>query len=318
MSDDDLISNDLMQQQSQLKLLIAKGKEQGYLTYAEVNDHLPDEIIDSDQIDEIISIINDMGISVFESTPDVDSLILGDTVVSEEDVQEAAAALASVESEIGRTTDPVRMYMREMGTVELLTREGEIQIAKRIEEGIEAILLALSKYPDSSRILLECYELVQKEEWKLGDLLSGFASTGDEPVDEELPPEMQDDDDDKPLAEIEDDGDDDDDDDAPLPDAGGPDPEKAAELMAQLFEKYTFADNALKTNGLTDKSTREALTELSSVFLELRLAPKVLEQIVENWNAKLFQFVSNGLACPKRTSSIRFPETKPIQNGWKK
>lgn len=123
-------------QQSQIKQLIAKGKEQGFLTYAEVNDHLPDDIVDPEQIEDIIGMINDMGINVHEVAPDADELLLSDTAVStdEDEAEEAAAALAAVDAEFGRTTDPVRMYMREMGTVELLTREGEIELAKRIEE----------------------------------------------------------------------------------------------------------------------------------------------------------------------------------------
>ena len=127
--------------QSQLKLLIARGKEQGYLTYAEVNDHLPNDIVDPEQIEDIVNMINDMGITVYEKAPDAESLILSDTAVSsdDDDTEEAADALASVDSEFGRTTDPVRMYMREMGTVELLTRQGEIEIAKRIEEGLNQV-----------------------------------------------------------------------------------------------------------------------------------------------------------------------------------
>jgi len=125
-------------QQSQLKLLIAKGKEQGFLTYAEVNDHLPDDIVDPEQIEDIIGMINDMGIQVHETAPDADTLIMSNesSPADEDAAEEAAAALATVDSEFGRTTDPVRMYMREMGTVELLTREGEIEIAKRIEDGL--------------------------------------------------------------------------------------------------------------------------------------------------------------------------------------
>src|SRR5712671_548918 len=134
------------ERQSQLKLLIAKGKEQGFLTYGEVNDHLPSEIVDPEQIEDIVNMINDMGIPVYEKEPDAESLILADGPVAtdDEDVEEAAAALATVDAEFGRTTDPVRMYMREMGTVELLTREGEIRIAKRIEEGLDAVRLASS------------------------------------------------------------------------------------------------------------------------------------------------------------------------------
>jgi len=142
--------------QSQLKQLIARGKEQGYLTYGEVNDHLPNDIVDPEQIEDIVNMINDMGITVYEKVPDAETLLLSDNAVSadEDDAAEAAAALATVDSEFGRTTDPVRMYMREMGTVELLTREGEIRIAKRIEEGLNQVRGALAMFPDSYRMIL--------------------------------------------------------------------------------------------------------------------------------------------------------------------
>jgi RNA polymerase primary sigma factor len=146
--------------QSQLKLLIARGKEQGYLTYGEVNDHLPNDIVDPEQIEDIVNMINDMGITVYEKAPDAEELLLSDSAVQndDDDTEEAAAALATVDSEFGRTTDPVRMYMREMGTVELLTREGEIRIAKRIEEGLEQVREALSRFPSTLDILLTNYE----------------------------------------------------------------------------------------------------------------------------------------------------------------
>ena len=146
---------DLEQQQSQLKLLIAKGKDQGYLTYHEVNDHLPEGIVDPEQIEDIISMINDMGIAVHEVPPDADALLLMDQAVNDTDTEEeAAAALATLDSEFGRTTDPVRMYMREMGTVDLLTREGEIKIAKRIEKGLNQALRALAEFPRTVEALI--------------------------------------------------------------------------------------------------------------------------------------------------------------------
>src|SRR5688572_9734981 len=135
--------------QTQLKTLIALGKEKGYLTYAEVNDHLPDDIVDPEQIEDIVNMINDMGIQVHEEVPDADTLLLAEPAAQpdEDAAEEAAQALATVDSEFGRTTDPVRMYMREMGTVELLTREGEIEIAKRIEQGLNQVLTSLASYP---------------------------------------------------------------------------------------------------------------------------------------------------------------------------
>ena len=163
-------------QQSSLKALIAKGKEQNYLTYAQVNDHLPDTISDPDQVEDIIQMINDMGIQVFEQAPDADELILteGDRSADEIAAAEAAAALAAVENEAGRTTDPVRMYMREMGTVELLTREGEIAIAKRIEEGIRELMSAMAFFPGTIERVLDEYDLVEKEEKRLADILIGY------------------------------------------------------------------------------------------------------------------------------------------------
>ena len=168
---------ELDQQQSQLKSLIAKGKEQGYLTYHEVNDHLPEGIVDPEQIEDIISMINDMGIAVHETAPDDEALLLTEVAATSDDeeaAEAAAAALASLEAEFGRTTDPVRMYMREMGTVDLLTREGEIQIAKRIEEGLDQVLKALSSYPDSVAEFLKEYDLYEAGEIKLADVISGF------------------------------------------------------------------------------------------------------------------------------------------------
>jgi len=161
--------------QSQLKLLIARGKEQGYLTYAQVNDHLPAEIVDPEQIEGIVNTINDMGIPVYEKAPDAESLLASEPAQADDEaIEEAAAALAALDAELGRTTDPVRMYMREMGTVELLTREGEIRIAKRIEEGLDAVRTALGKYPATFEHLLRTYELVKVGQARLIDLLVGF------------------------------------------------------------------------------------------------------------------------------------------------
>jgi RNA polymerase primary sigma factor len=165
-------------QQSQLKDLITKGKEQGFLTYTQVNDHLPDDIVDPEQIEDIINMINDMGISVHEKAPDADTLILNDDAAATSDddtaAEEAAAALAAVETEIGRTTDPVRMYMREMGTVELLTREGEIVIAKRIEAGLKQVHLALARFPSTHTVLLNGYILHQEGKQRLTEVMIDF------------------------------------------------------------------------------------------------------------------------------------------------
>ena len=154
------MATDRPAQQNEIKQLISKGLEQGYLTYAEVNDHLPSEIVDPEQIEDIVQMINDMGIPVYEKAPDAESLLMREPVVADDEAaEEAAQALATtVDAEFGRTTDPVRMYMREMGTVELLTREGEIRIAKRIEEGLDAVRTALSSYPLTYNFMLNQYE----------------------------------------------------------------------------------------------------------------------------------------------------------------
>ncbi|HCI87385.1 MAG TPA: RNA polymerase sigma factor RpoD, partial [Gammaproteobacteria bacterium] len=212
--------------QSSLKALIAKGKEQSYLTYAEVNDHLPESISDPDQVEDIIQMINDMGIKVFETAPDADALLLnedeGDTGADEVAAAEAAAALAAVENEAGRTTDPVRMYMREMGTVELLTREGEIAIAKRIEEGLRDMLTALASYPGTVEYLLETYAEAVKEE-KLADLLVGYLDPTDHvPAATQIGA-------DGPIK-----NDDDDEDDEPK----GPDPVEAKKRFSLLKRQF--------------------------------------------------------------------------------
>ena len=164
------------ERQSQLKLLIALGKEQSYLTYSQVNDHLPSEIVDPEQIEDIVNTINDMGIPVYEKAPDSEPLLAAEASApaDEEAIEEAAAALAALDAELGRTTDPVRMYMREMGTVELLTREGEISIAKRIEEGLNAVKVALSHYPATIEHVMNAYEPLKSGQGRLIDIIVGF------------------------------------------------------------------------------------------------------------------------------------------------
>ncbi len=165
------------EQQSEIKTLIIKGKEQGYLTYAEVNDHLPDDIVDPEQIEDIIGMINDMGIEVHEVAPDTEAIMPETPVAADDDTatEEAVAVLSAVDAEVGRTTDPVRMYMREMGTVELLTREGEIAIAKRIEEGLNQVQSALASFPWSIQLLIEEYDQHKEGKKRLSEVLAGFA-----------------------------------------------------------------------------------------------------------------------------------------------
>jgi len=241
-------------QQSRLKALIAKGKEQGYLTYAEVNDHLPQDISEPDQVEDIIQMINDMGIQVFEQAPDADELILteGDRSADEIAAAEAAAALAAVENEAGRTTDPVRMYMREMGTVELLTREGEIVIAKRIEEGIRELMAAMAHYPGVARKLSNAYDMVAKEERKLSDILIGYLDPA-----EHVPSAQE-------MAEAAEaaaaTATDDDDDDTEV--ETGPDPVEAKKRFTALKRQCTKTEKAIATHGYGHKTATAEMDKL--------------------------------------------------------
>nr|WP_256386986.1 RNA polymerase sigma factor RpoD [Candidatus Enterovibrio luxaltus] len=263
--------------QSQLKLLVVKGKEQGYLTYAEVNDHLPEDIVDSDQIEDIIQMINDMGIQVVEIAPDADELMMSETVTDEDAVEAAAAALSNVESEIGRTTDPVRMYMREMGTVELLTREGEIDIAKRIEDGINQVQISVAEYPGSIAYLLDQFDKVEAEELRLTEILSGFVDPsqkdiaptathiGSELSQEELEDEDKDKDKDKNDNEEEN---------------TGIDPEFAREKFTELRVSYANMQIAIQKNGRFHAKTVGVVSKLSEVFKQFRLVPKQFDRLV--------------------------------------
>ncbi|HDO1174123.1 TPA: RNA polymerase sigma factor RpoD [Aeromonas salmonicida] len=268
--------------QSQLKLLVAKGKEQGYLTYAEVNDHLPQDIVDSDQIEDIIQMINDMGIQVVENAPDADDLIMAEGGTADEDAAEAAAqALASVESEIGRTTDPVRMYMREMGTVELLTREGEIDIAKRIEDGINQVQSSVAEYPEAITYLLEQYDKYEAEQLGLSDIISGFIDPNEAddvaPTATHIGSELGEDD----LAD-EDEDEDDDGDSSDDEGDGGPDPEVAREKFGDLRAQYEVTRLSIQKNGRAHEDTQAAIAQLADVFRQFRLMPKQFDRLVNN------------------------------------
>ncbi|AHE50947.1 RNA polymerase sigma factor RpoD [Aeromonas hydrophila 4AK4] len=272
--------------QSQLKLLVAKGKEQGYLTYAEVNDHLPQDIVDSDQIEDIIQMINDMGIQVVENAPDADDLIMAEGGTADEDAAEAAAqALASVESEIGRTTDPVRMYMREMGTVELLTREGEIDIAKRIEDGINQVQSSVAEYPEAITYLLEQYDKYEAEQLRLSDIISGFIDPNEAddvaPTATHIGSELSEDD----LADEDEDEDEDEDgdgDDSDDDGDGGPDPEVAREKFGELRAQYEVTRLSIQKNGRAHDDTQAAIAQLADVFRQFRLMPKQFDRLVNN------------------------------------
>jgi RNA polymerase primary sigma factor len=270
------------QQQSRLKELIARGREQGYLTYAEVNDHLPEDISDPEQVEDIIRMINDMGINVFESAPDADALLLAEADTDEAAAEEAAAALAAVETDIGRTTDPVRMYMREMGTVELLTREGEIEIAKRIEEGIREVMSAIAHFPGTVDGILAEYQRVTTEGGRLSDVLSGYIDPDDGtlPAEEVEPVGLKDDS--AAAKEKEDEEDEEaEGDDTEEEGDGGPDPEEALRRFTAVSEQLDKAKKAIKKHGRDSKQAIEELLALAELFMPIKLVPKQFDVLVE-------------------------------------
>jgi RNA polymerase primary sigma factor len=257
---------DVVQQQSRLKDLIAKGKEQGYLTYAEVNDHLPEDISDPDQVEDIIQMINDMGIQVFEVAPDADDLLMTDGDTSADDIAaaEAAAALAAVETEAGRTTDPVRMYMREMGTVELLTREGEIVIAKRIEEGIRELLAALAHYPGTIDALLVEYDLVAKEERKLADVMIGYLDPADHvPSAAEVAAAREAGQQEDAEEEVD----------------TGPDPVEAKKRFSAIRRQHNKTEKVIAEKGRGSKEAIKEMEKLGELFKFLKLTPRVFDPL---------------------------------------
>lgn len=273
------------EQQERIKELIAQGKEQGYLTYAEINDHLPEDIIDPEQIESIISMISEMGIKVSDEAPDMDSLLLtNDSIGSDDDaVDEAAAVLANIDSsEIGRTTDPVRMYMREMGTVDLLSRDEEKSIAIRIEEGLNNALLHLANFYPAVDLLIQRYEETLGTEQRLADIATGFvdASYYSEVVEDKDDEELEIVDDEAPAEEIEED--DESEGGSGAAAETGPNKElfaeKIAELKAIIAEIDALRANKRKKNA--DALIVEAQERLKSKFIEFRLAPKMQEDMV--------------------------------------
>ena len=310
------MTDNAQQQQSRIKDLIAKGKEQGYLTYAEVNDHLPEDISDPDQVEDIIQMINDMGIRVYEVAPDADTLLMGDSDSSADEIAaaEAAAALAAVETEAGRTTDPVRMYMREMGTVELLTREGEIAIAKRIEEGVRELMHAVAYWPGTVNMLLSEYNMVEREERRLADVILGWLDPAD--VDP-TPPVI------KPAVDAKkEDGDDDDDDDE---NQGGVDPEEARERFEALTKQNAKAEKVIAKHGRGSKQAAKELDALGEVFKFFKLPPRQFEpmhEAVRGMLARLrreeraiMNLCVRGAHMPRKTFIKEFPGNE-IQEDW--
>ena len=264
-------------QQSRLKLLIEKGKEQGFLTYAEVNDHLPEDIVDPQQIEDIIGMINDMGILVHEVAPDTDSLLLASTknTAVDDAAEEAAANLVTVDSEFGRTTDPVRMYMREMGTVELLTREGEIVIAKRIEDGLNQVIKALAVFPETAATLLRGYERVDAGEMRLTDLITGFIDLNAE--EPEIPQPQA------PQAAGENNSNKDDDDtEDETPVDTGPDPEESRERFVAMEKTYKQLVTAIAKGGKSTARIEKLRAQLAEQILSLKLVPRIVDILNTN------------------------------------
>ena len=275
----------LPSQQSEIKQLITKGREQGYLTYAEVNDHLPDDIVDPEQIEDIIGMINGMGIEVHEIAPDTDLISAEGPVGGEDDetaTEEAVALLSAVDAEVGRTTDPVRMYMREMGTVELLTREGEIAIAKRIEEGLTQVQTALSSFPWAIGLLLEEYDLHLDGKRRMSEILAGFADL--EVPAEEFGVAQPAADASSDNADEDSDGDDEDEDDSAGGDEdsgpSGPDPVEVQRRMDVLRELYGKFQKTADKYGVADKKSQKLREKMGEEFLKLKLPSALIDGFV--------------------------------------
>jgi RNA polymerase primary sigma factor len=319
------MANERPAQQSEIKLLISKGLEQGYLTYAEVNDHLPDDLVDPEQIEDIIGMINGMGIDVHEVAPDAETLLLSDgntggREVDETAAEEAAAALTSLDTEGGRTTDPVRMYMREMGTVELLTREGEIAIAKRIEEGLGQVQASLGNFPWSIELLLEEYELHKGGKKRLAEVVVGFNDV-EEPV-EEVPAPVEAADADADAEEEEDEaGGDEAEEAAPT----GPDPEEVARRMTALADGYSKFKKAYAKGGVDNKAVAKIRTEMAEVFVTLKLPLALTDNLVRKLrdvvseikdHERRVMHLSANIAKMPRKDFLRAWEGNQTNLGW--
>ncbi len=266
------------ERQSQLKLLIALGKEQSFLTYSQVNDHLPSEIVDPEQIEDIVNMINDMGIPVYEKAPDSEPLLATENSqpADEEAIEEAAAALAALDAELGRTTDPVRMYMREMGTVELLTREGEISIAKRIEEGLDTVRRSLANYPATFEQIMSTYEQVKGGQGRLVDVIVGFIDPNapDVIAQPQNPTKME------AVAAEKNDDEEESEEEAEEAVDTGPDPEEAARRFAQLAKLHANVLVCLQKLGPLDPKTQKARQKAAAEFMELKLSPRMFDLLI--------------------------------------
>ncbi|MFN4104861.1 MAG: RNA polymerase sigma factor RpoD [Acinetobacter johnsonii] len=286
--------SDMTSPTSQVAALISRGKEQGYLTYAEVNDHLPDSITESEQIEDIIQMLQDVGIPVHERAPESDDAMFegGNEAADEVAEEEAAAVLASVENEPGRTTDPVRMYMREMGTVELLTREGEISIAKRIEEGIRDVLHSIAYWPNAVEVVLQEYKDYEAGERRLADILSGYLDPEtDEAIPEVLEEEAEIDEEDdsstkstKSTKDVKLDDDEEEEESESDDDSegeSGPDPEIAKARFDELTAAWKNTRTIIEKHGRSSKEAEDALESLATVFMMFKFTPRLFDIISE-------------------------------------
>ena len=282
--------SDMTSPTSQVAALISRGKEQGYLTYAEVNDHLPDSITESEQIEDIIQMLQDVGIPVHERAPESDDAMFegGNEAADEVAEEEAAAVLASVENEPGRTTDPVRMYMREMGTVELLTREGEISIAKRIEEGIRDVLHSIAYWPNAVEVVLQEYKDYEAGERRLADILSGYLDPEtDEAIPEVLEEESEIDEEDsstkstKDVKLDDDEGEEESESDDDSEGESGPDPEIAKARFDELTAAWKNTRTIIEKHGRSSKEAEDALESLATVFMMFKFTPRLFDIISE-------------------------------------
>jgi RNA polymerase primary sigma factor len=274
-----MAENNNEKQESGIKDLIAKGREQGYLTYAEVNDHLPEDIADPEQVEDIIQMINDMGITVFEVAPDAETLLMmsGDNTPDEIAAAEAAAALASVESEQHRTTDPVRMYMREMGSVELLTREGEIEIAKRIEEGTRELMAAIADWPSNVSLVIAEWDKVLDGEKKLTDIISGYLNPMEHVPSALAQQQAAEAAEAEKLAngeEIDEDGNHDDE------HEGGLDPEEATERFEEIRNMLIKTEKSIAKHGRDSKTSKQNMAALAELFKFLKLTPRQFDPLI--------------------------------------
>ncbi len=302
--------NQATQQQNSIRDLIAKGKEQGFLTYAEVNDHLPDSVVDPEQIEDIVRMINDMGISVHEQAPEEDNTLSDNAVSTDDDAAEAAAAaLATVDSDFGRTTDPVRMYMREMGTVELLTREGELRIAKRIEAGLNQVGYAVALFPPCVQMLLDKFDEVDAEETRLNDVIAGFKlpDIGDE----------------TPMPANSNNSDDSDDDDDAEPEDTGIDLEEVAAKRKDLKRTFNAWTKLLQKEGNSDKA-RKAGQKCADAFMEFRLSPQLFTDVanilrnhismIREYERTVLDLAVNESGMPRKDFITTFPKNETDAN----